>query len=136
MNKLKTPVIEEAEEAPVPAPRKKSKPSAFRKSFIKLNGVFGIFDRNQIVHLMPFILFVSFLLVGYISNSYYAERVIRDIDRTKAELKEKRAEYISTLSHLMYQSNQSEVAKSLAPFEIKESTVPPEKIFITEAVQK
>ncbi len=137
MNKLKEPpVVEEVEETPEPAPRKKSKPSVLKRSFGRLNGVFGIFDRNQIVHQMPFILFVSFLLICYISNSYYAERMVRDIDKTKAELKEKRAEYISTLSRLMYQSNQSEVAKSLAPFNIKESTSPPEKIFITEVVQK
>lgn len=138
MNKLKEPVVEETEETPepAPAPRKKSRPSGIKRSFSKLNNVFGIFDRNQIVNQMPFILFVSLLLICYISNSYYAEGIIRDIDKTKAELKEKRAEYISTSSRLMYQSNQSEVAKSLAPFQIIESIVPPEKIFITEAVQK
>ena len=123
-----------AEEVPVPTIRKKTPPSMFKRGFVKVSSVFGIFDRNQIVHQMPFILFVSLILICYISNSYYAERMIRDIDKTKAELKEKRAEYISTMSRLMYQSNQSEVAKSLAPYEIKESTTPPEKIFITEAI--
>ena len=146
MNKLKPPpVVEqevEAEEAPAPEPaaprepRKKKSPTVFKKGFVKITSVFGIFDRNQVVHQMPFILFVSLILVGYISNSYYAERIIREIDKTKNELKEKRAEYISIMSRQMYQSNQSQVAKSLAPYEIKESTSPPSKIFITEAVKK
>jgi len=138
MNKLKPPPVqEEVEEKPAPAPRKKSKPSALRKNIVRLtSGVFGIFDRNQIVQLMPFILFVSLLIVGYIANSYYAERMIREIDKTKVELKERRAEYISTMSRLMYQSNQSEVAKVLSPYEIKESTQPPSKIFITENKKK
>jgi hypothetical protein len=96
----------------------------------------GIFNRNQIVHAMPFILFVTVLLIGYISNSYYAEGIIREIDKTKTELKEKRAEYISTFSQLMYQSNQSQIARSLKPFNIKESTRPPSKIFITELPKK
>jgi hypothetical protein len=136
MNKLKPPPVVLSDDVPTPAIRRKTPPSMFKKGFVKISGVFGIFDKNQIVHQMPFILFVSVLLIGYISNSYYAERIIRDIDKTKSELKEKRAEYISTLSQLMYQSNQSEVARSLAPFQIKESTTPPEKIFITEALQK
>ena len=138
MNKLKLqPVQEEAEETPAPEPKKRKKPSVFRKSIARVtNGVFGIFDRNQIVQLMPFILFVSLLIVGYIANSYYAERMIREIDKTKVELKERRAEYISTMSRLMYQSNQSEVAKVLSPYQIKESTQPPSKIFIAETKKK
>jgi hypothetical protein len=138
MNKLKPPPVqEEVEETPAPEPRKRKKPSALRKNIVRLtSGVFGIFDRNQIVQLMPFILFVSLLIVGYIANSYYAERMIREIDKTKVELKERRAEYISTMSRLMYQSNQSEVAKVLNPYEIKESTQPPSKIFITENKKK
>ncbi|MBL0102678.1 MAG: hypothetical protein IPP51_02225 [Bacteroidetes bacterium] len=68
---------------------------------------------------MPFILFVSVLTMGYIANSYYAERVIRDIDRTKNELKERHAEYISTMSRLMYQSKQSEVANQLSAYALR-----------------
>jgi hypothetical protein len=140
MNKLKTPPQpEEADTSPqpVPDPPKKKKPSVFRKNVARMaNGVFGIFDRNQIVRQMPFILFVSLIIIGYISNSYYAERMIREIDKTKSELKEKRAEYISTMSRLMYLCNQSEVAKVLVPYQIKESTEPPSKIFIAEATKK
>ena len=81
---------------------------------------------------MPFILFLTVIAMFYITNSFYAERTIRDIDQTKKELKEKRAEFISTKSKLMINSMQSEVAQhaSAAAFEIKESTVPPKKIVV------
>ena len=48
-------------------------------------------------------------------------------------MKEKRAEYISTKSKLMYYSNQSEVAKALELYQIKESTRPPFKIVVQQA---
>ena len=133
-NKIKeTPEVEEKEGGSVeevtatPKKRKKAKPN---KLFSRLTGVFGIFDRNEIVKAMPFILFLAVLTIGYIANSYYAERVIRDIERTKNDLKERHAEFISTKSRLMYESKQSEIAGQLAPYGIKETTQPPQKIFV------
>ena len=107
-----------------------------KRYFIRLLNSFGIFDRNQVVNWMPYILFVTGLIIVYIANSYYAERIIREIDKTKTELKEKRAEYISTMSRLMYQRNQSELAKALEPYQVKETTEPPEKIFISGITKK
>ena len=134
-NKLKEPVIKE-EEAEEEQTQKKKTRSAISRGLIRCMNVFGIFNRNQIVHSMPFILFVSLLIIGYIANSYYAEKIIREIDKTKTELKENRAEYISIMSRLMYQSNQSQVAKVLQPYQIKENTESPSKIFITEVPAK
>ena len=134
-NKIKEPVVLEEiiEEAPL---KKKKSPSRSSRNFIRFINMYGIFNRNQVVHMMPFILFLSLLIIGYIDNSYYAEGIIREIDQTKTDLKERRAEYISTMSRLMYQSNQSEVAKVLMPFQVKETTEPPQKIFITETLTK
>lgn len=132
-NKIK----ETVEEAPEKVkPKKRKTQSVLFGKFSKFMNVFGIFERNQIVNSMPFILFCAMLIIVYISNSYYAEGIIRDIDRTKTELKEKRAEYLSTMSQLMYQSNQSEVAKVLEPYQIKETTEPPQKLFITASPKK
>jgi hypothetical protein len=131
-NKLKENPREE-EEKEEKIPRKKSNGS---RNIIRFINVFGHVNRNQVVHSMPFILFISLLLIIYIGNNYYAEGLIRDIDRTKKELKEKRAEYISTKSRLMYHSNQSEMAKALEPFQVKESVHPPGKIFIAEEKRK
>ena len=76
------------------------------------------------------------LIIGYIANSYYAERVIREIDKTKTELKEKRAEYISTKSMLMNNSRQSQVAGALESVNIKETTEPPKMIIVTDPAGK
>jgi ABC-type transport system involved in cytochrome bd biosynthesis fused ATPase/permease subunit len=124
------------EEALQPAIEQKPKlqPSVRKKKrFLNFMHVFGIFDRHQIVTLMPFILFLTFLTIIYIGNSYYAERTIRKIEKTKTELRDRRAEYISTSSELMFRTKQSEVAKAIAPQEIKESVEPQKKILVVIA---
>ncbi len=131
-NKLKEEVQEEA----VSEPKPKKRSSRPARRLIKMVNVFGVLDRNQIVHAMPFILFVTMLIIGYIANSYYAERVIREIDKTKTELKEKRAEYISTKSMLMNNSRQSQVAGALESVNIKETTEPPKMIIVTDPAGK
>src|SRR5215210_5401107 len=90
---LTPPVAEETPQPQIPRRKKRS---------FNFMSLFGIFEREQIVHLMPFILFLTFLIIIYIGNSYYAERTIREIAKTKTELKEKRAEFISTSSELMF----------------------------------
>ena len=125
-NKLKEPV---KKVEPVQPVRRKS-PSEISRRITRFMNTYGIFNRNQIVRSMPFILFLTLLIIGYIGNSYYAERIIREIDKTKSDLKEKRAEYISTMSRLMYQSNQSQVAKALEQYQVKETTESPSKIFV------
>jgi len=132
-NRIKSPPVQPKEK---PAPKRRKKNSWFVNMLNRFLRMFGILDRNQVVNWMPFILFITALVIAYIANSYYAERIIREIDLTKKELKERRAEYISTMSSLMYQSGQSEIAKSLGPYDIKESTTPPGKIFTGKEKEK
>lgn len=87
---------------------------------------------ESVVRQIPFILFLAFIAVMYIANSYYAESTIRDINKIKNELKDLRAEYIYTKSELMFSSRQSEVAAMVEEQEIKESTVPPQTIVVTK----
>jgi ABC-type transport system involved in cytochrome bd biosynthesis fused ATPase/permease subunit len=124
-NTLRQKSEEPAEEAP-----KKKRSSKSARKFLKIMHVFGIFNRNQVVKMMPYILFVTVLILFYIGNSYYAERTIREINTVKNELKEKRAEFISTSSELMFRTKQSEVAKAIAPMDIRESTEPQKKITV------
>ena len=133
-NKIKKTL--ESEEVPKEKPLRKKKSFSSTRKFIRFVNVFAGVNRNQVVNSMPFVLFITVLLMGYISNSYYAESIIRDIDKTKRELKEKRAEYITTSSRLMYVSNQSEVAKLLSNYGVKESTEPPFKLYIKSSAKK
>lgn len=86
--------------------------------------------RQNIISLVPFLLFLVALAIMYISNIYYAEKIIREIDDANREVKELQFEYITSKSELMSKSKRSEVAKSLDDEGIKESTVPPGRIYI------
>lgn len=77
---------------------------------------------------MPFLLFLAFLAIIYIGNSYYAEKNIRKIERMQKELRELSYKHISTKAKLMQQGRQSKVASILEKKGIRESTVPPKKI--------
>lgn len=78
---------------------------------------------------LPYVLFLTGLAMVYISNNYYAQRKIREMNRIETEMKELRFEYRSTNSYLMFESKQSEVARKLEGTGIEESTEPPKKLF-------
>jgi hypothetical protein len=100
------------------------------KKIAKMADFFTPVSKEQVTKWLPFIMFMSFLAFIYITNSYYAEKNIRKIDKISQELKELRSEYITTKSELMFKSNQSEIAHQLENYGVKESTVPPKKIMI------
>lgn len=56
---------------------------------------------RSFVKQIPFILFGVLLTLGYIANRYHAEKVVRRIDYLKKDLKNLRAEEITTASELM-----------------------------------
>jgi len=134
MNKTKNSIRQKVKEKP-PGKRR-------FKSFDMLNrnvnvgkSVSVLFDgkflsRENLGSQIPFILFMTFMAIMYIANSYNAEKTIIDISTTKKELEELRFEYITTKSELMFRSKQSEVAAKLVNSGIKESVVPPGKLFI------
>lgn len=90
----------------------------------------SLLTRDNVVSQLPFVLFLTFLLVIYIGNRYHAERVIRQSLKLQTELKELRAKSISTASELEYLSNQSQVSRLVDQKEIglKYSEEPPIKI--------
>jgi len=72
-----------------------------------------------------FFLFLAALAVIYIYNGHYADRVVRDINKTNKELKELQYEYKTLKSEVMFRSKQSELAKAVGPFGLKELTQAP-----------
>ena len=110
--------------------KKKGNNQAARSAQNILGGTF--LTRESTAKHLPFLLFLAFIAILYIGNSYYAEKNIRKIERLQKQLKEMRYEYISLKSDVNYRSRQSEVANSLKNKGIKESTVPPTKIFVEE----
>lgn len=74
---------------------------------------------------IPFFLFLSVLAVIYIYNGHYADKIVRNISKTSAELKELQYEYKTLKSEVMFRSKQSELAKAVESFGLKELTMPP-----------
>lgn len=105
------------------------------RSFIDvLNGNF--LTRENAVQRLPFLFFLTLLMIFYIANTHYAEKTVREIDKLNRQLKEQGSEYITTKSDLMFKSKQSEVAKAVEQMGIKESVVPPKKITISSGSSK
>jgi cell division protein FtsB len=78
-----------------------------------------------IVRNVPFFLFLSLLAVIYIYNGHHADKTVRNINKVSRQLKELQYEYKTLKSDVMFRSKQSELAKAVAPFGLKELTTPP-----------
>ena len=104
---------------------------------IRKGSVWDVFDgslltRDTVVRQLPFVLFITFLIILYIGNRYHAEKVIRETMQLQTELKELRARAISTASELEFISRQSEVAKMIdkRSMGLREALDPPVKITV------
>ena len=72
-----------------------------------------------------FFLFLTALAVIYIYNGHYADKTVRNINKVSKELKELQYEYKTLKSEVMFRSKQTELAKAVAPFGLKELVTPP-----------
>jgi hypothetical protein len=80
---------------------------------------------QSLVKQVPFFLFLAALAVIYIYNGHYADKTIRNINRTAKEVKELQWEYKTVKSEVMFQSKQSELVKAVEPIGLKEMTEAP-----------
>lgn len=75
---------------------------------------------QAVVKQVPFFLFLATLAVVYIYNGHYADKTIRNINRTGKQVKELQYQYIDAKSKVMGQSKQSEMIKAVEPLGLKE----------------
>lgn len=80
---------------------------------------------QSIVKQIPFMLFLAVLAVIYIYNGHYADKTIRQINRTAKEVKELQWEYKTVKGEVMFRSKQSELVKAVEPLGLKELTSSP-----------
>ncbi len=130
MNKIKEDIEIPTEAVPEKQEKATSNPPAARNVMRFLDGSF--MTKENVVDMLPFLLFVSLIGIIYIGNRYYSEKNVFKMNAISNELKELRSEYITTKSELMFKSKQSEVARSVAETGLKESVVPPKKIVVTK----
>lgn len=134
MNKTRNTIHQKAKEKPA----RKRRFRSFEVLNSKMNvgkSVSGFLDgkffsRENLAKQIPFILYLTFIGVLYIANSYNAEKTIIEISKTKKQNEELRFAYITNKSDLMFHSKQSEVALKLKNSGIKESLVPPVKLYV------
>jgi hypothetical protein len=131
MNKVKPPV------QPAEAPAKKqSNNFGSARRYLRFLNVFGIFNKDMLLSVLPFLFFMMMIGLLYIANSYQAERTIRDIDKLNKELKALKTDYVTGKSELMFIYKQSEVARMVEPQGLKESVEAPVKIRIAAVVER
>jgi Bacteriodetes cell division protein (FtsL-like) len=110
-----TPVPEEQAKGSVPAHKVTPAATGWKKWL----------NYQSVVKQIPFFFFLALLAVIYIYNGHYADKTIRNINRTSKEVKELQYEYINVKSQVMGQSKQSELVKAVEPLGLKELTGTP-----------
>jgi predicted membrane protein len=80
---------------------------------------------QSIVQQIPFFVFLAVLAVVYIYNGHYADKTIREINKTSKELKELQYEYKSVKGDVLFRSKQSELIEAVKPLGLQELTTEP-----------
>jgi hypothetical protein len=125
MEEQKAFTADESQKEVVPPVKTFNRVRAFFRNII----IGDIFSRDSFFKTIPYLGYLTVLAIVYISNTYYAEKTFRQIEKIKIELKELRFQYISSKSELMYYGKQTEIAKRVVPAGLKETKIPPFKIF-------
>ena len=90
------------------------------------------FEKNFFIDNVRFLLFVSLIAIIYIGNTRYAEKNMRQLNKTNRELRELKWEYKSAKSQLEIKSKQSEIAKLVKDQGLEALTEPPKKIVVSK----
>jgi len=90
----------------------------------------SLFEEGLPVKHIPKILFITVLLIIYIGNSHYGEKMIRKINELEHEVEDLRADFTTLKADYMYARLQSEVAKKVMKLGLEESSDPPSKIIV------
>jgi hypothetical protein len=110
----------------------KKKKRKKRGSFIKelLSG--NIITEKIILKNLWYILLLTLLAAIYIGNRFHAEKITRETARLRKEVKDLRAESLSTSADLMYVSRQSEVYRLVRErgLKLEELKIPPYKLLV------
>jgi len=103
-----------------------------KKSFFNeyLGG--DVFSKFSVVKQLPFVLYVAFLLMLYISNTYWAEDMRLEYKNKSKLLENRRVESVSLQAVITRLSSQSELVKVLKHKGINESVEPVKRIVIYE----
>ena len=81
-------------------------------------------------HYLYYGIWLFFLTISYIFFSHKYENYIREIEKLKVQIDEKRSDYISKKASFMKETKKSELLKKVAPYGLEENTIAPQKIVV------
>ena len=120
----------------------RKKDSNSTTSYRPSKGIFAFIDRafnmDKIfggrfpAYQLKYVIWISALIVTYIILSLNAEGLIHKIDKMKAEVEEKRADYTTQKADFMKAGKQSEIIKRVESMGLQENKTPPTKIVVKE----
>lgn len=93
---------------------------------------FGNLSASLILKNLPFVLFLSFLMLVYIANAHYSEKKVRAIQSLQKDVRKLRWHYMALQSELMYNSKRTEVAKIVSPLKLEMPKGTPKKIIVSK----
>jgi cell division protein FtsL len=108
--------------------KKKVKPGSFVKEL--LSG--SMITEKIILKNLWYLLLITLLAAIYIGNRFHAEKITRETTRLQQEVRELRAESLSTSASLMFISRQSEVYRLVKEkgLNLEELKTPPYKLLV------
>lgn len=110
------------------AKKKQVKTGSFLKELLSGTMV----SEKLILKNLGYIMFITFLAAVYIGNRFHAEKITRESTRLLREVKDLRAESLSTSTDLMSVSKQSEVFRLVREkgLDLEELKTPPYKLLV------
>ncbi|MEM9822656.1 MAG: FtsL-like putative cell division protein [Bacteroidota bacterium] len=91
----------------------------------------GNISASLVLKNLPFVLFLSFLMLIYIANAHYSEKKVRAIQSLQKDVRKLRWHYMALQAELMYNSKRSEVTKIVAPLNLEVPKGTPKKIIVS-----
>lgn len=116
--------------------KKQRKPSRVARSFADvLNG--NVLTKDYVITNLPFIGFLTGIMLIYIGMGYYADRNARKIEKIEAEILEANSEMVSLKTELNMISNPAQIADSTRSMGLVETRdFPPRVIKVSDKVLK
>ncbi|MFC5411272.1 FtsL-like putative cell division protein [Larkinella bovis] len=117
--------------APIEKKKKENRVLNYLNQTVGFDRLFGEDNAWPIKHFER-IMWISFLLIVYIGFNHNAERLVRNIQRVKAVVDEKRAKYTTLQADFMKSGKQSEISKHVIATGLTEPVTPPLKIVVKQ----
>lgn len=122
---------DEPKEASVRQEPKVVKPSAFTKVEKALQ-LGSVFEDGVPIEYFKYVGFVMVLGLVYVWLTHKSDRLVRQYEKTKTEVKDLKTDYTTLKKSYMYESKQTEVAKQVKPLGLEPGNQPPYKLKVIE----